>query len=255
MRNIVLGFMALLLLIALSASPALGADFPALTGRVVDNADLFSEEEEAEMAQVLADLEAASTDQIVVATIDSTGGQEISMYGTDLFNQWKLGQKGKDNGALLLIAVSDRQAWITTGYGIEDRLTDARCGDIYRAYIQPFFKEGRYFEGTKAALAQMMAFAAPEFRPAFRTGLPQPATSGNESASVPFIVILFIIFWILGSIGSRGRSRRYWSRRGFSSGGGFWGGGFGGGGGFSGGGGGFSGGGGRSGGGGAGGGW
>ena len=129
--------------------------------------------------------------------------------------------EGEDNGALLLIAVSDRQAWITTGYGIEDRLTDARCGDIYRDYIKPYFKEGRYFEGTKAALAKMMAFAAPEFQPAFRTGLSQPTARRNESASVPFIIILFIIFSILGSIGSRGRNRRYWGRRGFSSSGGF----------------------------------
>ena len=84
----------------LLAAPVFGAAqrLPALTGRVVDNADLFTQEEEEEMTQALADLEAASTDQIVVATIDNTGGQDISMYATDLFNQWKLGQKGKIMG-------------------------------------------------------------------------------------------------------------------------------------------------------------
>ena len=244
-----LGVVAILLL-AVPAFAA-GSNLPALTGRVVDNAGLFTPDQATEMTQALADFETATTDQIVVATVDSTDGQDIAEYGTDLFNSWKLGQTGKDNGALLLIAVNDRKAWITTGYGIEDRLTDARCGDIYRGYIKPFFQQGQYFEGIKSALAQMMAYAAPDYQTTFGTVAAPPTQTGSRGDGTPplAVIILFIIFAILGSIGSRGRSRRYWGRRGFSTGGGFGGGGFGGGGG------GFSGGGGSSGGGGAGGGW
>ena len=241
--------------VLLFAFPAWGADsFPALTGRVVDTANLYTQEQRDQLTQALVDYEAATTDQFVVASVDSTGDQTIADYGTDLLRYWRLGQKGKDNGALLMIAVKDRKAWIVTGYGIEDRLTDARCGDIYRAFIKPFFGQGQYYEGTKAALAQMMAFAAPGYKPTFSVQQP-PSSQNNDKSYAPFIIILFIIFSLLGSIGGRGRKRRYWSGRGISTlGGGFFGGGgFGGGGG--GGGGGFRGGGGSGGGGGAGGGW
>ena len=235
---------------------AVAENFPALTGRVVDKADLFDGAQEEELTRVLADLEAATADQIVVATVQSTGGDEIKQYAAELGTYWRLGQKGKDNGAILLIAVGDRKVAIQVGYGLESTLTDGTCGEIIRRDILPLFKKGDYFGGVKLGLKDMMAVAAPSFQPSFTTGVssvPVGRTYRNF-ASMPCMVLVLIIFSLLGSMGSRGRSRRYWHGRGISS----FGGGFFGGGGFSGGGGGgggFSGGGGSFGGGGASGGW
>lgn len=257
--------LALLLLLggALLAAPAGGAAarFPALTGRVVDNAGLYGPEEEQLLTQALADFEAATTNQFVVATVDSVGDDDIDLYAAELAHYWKLGRADKDNGALLLVALSDRKVAIAVGYGLEERLTDGICGEIIRGRITPYFKSQEYFEGTKAGLAAMMARAEPGYQPAFAAGLaPAPAAreKRRDGSFIPAMVVAIIIFSILGSTGSKGRSRRYWRGRGISTfGGGFFGGGFGGGG-FSGGGGGgrgFSGGGGGFGGGGASGGW
>lgn len=247
-----------ILCVLLLAAPVFGAgrDFPALTGRVVDNAGLFSQAEQDELTRTLADLEAATTNQFVVATIQSTNDDDINDYTAELGHYWKLGLQGKDNGAVLLVAVQDRKVAIQVGYGLEPVLTDGTCGEIIREQILPFFKQGDYFSGVKAGLAAMMAKAAPEFQPSFATGLPAAPARSRESSPgmIVVFIIIFVIFSLLGSVGSRGRNRRYWHGRGFSSGGGWFSGG-GGGGWSSGGGGGFSGGGGGFGGGGASGGW
>ncbi|MGE5541408.1 MAG: TPM domain-containing protein, partial [Bacillota bacterium] len=147
-----LGILLPVLAFLLLAAPVLGAerDFPALTGRVVDRADLFTQEEEDELTRVLADLEAATTHQFVVATIQSVGDDEIKMYAAELGHYWRLGQKGKDNGALLLVAIRDRQVAIQVGYGLEPVLTDGQSGEIIQEQILPFFRRGDYFGGVKA---------------------------------------------------------------------------------------------------------
>ena len=235
------------------ATTGLAADesYPTLTGRVLDSAHILTQDQVDELTGMLAGLEASSTEQFVVATVDTLNGDDIGYYGAQLADYWGIGQKGKDNGALLLIAVNDHKITIQVGYGLEGDLTDGTCGEIIRNTITPYFKQGDYYSGIKAGLIAMMAKAAPSYHPSFASGT--PSTHQREKTSVPFIVILFVIFALLGSIGGRGRNRRYWSGRGISTlGGGFFGGGGGGG---SGGGGGFSGGGGGFGGGGASGGW
>lgn len=246
MRRIVRPLMAVSLLFLMLAQPVLGADYPALTGRVVDNARLFNPEEAAELTRILEDYERATTNQFVVATVDTVGGDDIDLYANELGHYWGLGRQDADNGALILIAYRDRQVAIAVGYGMESILTDGTCGEIIRQRILPFFKEGRFYDGVLSGLAGMMAKASPEYSPSFAAPQPAKAPADNEDIPIAAIVILFVIFSILGSFGNRGWSRRYWGRRGFSIGGGFWGGGFGGGsrgGGFRGGGGGFGGGG------------
>ncbi|MCL6614097.1 MAG: TPM domain-containing protein, partial [Firmicutes bacterium] len=136
------------------AVQALGReDFPALSGRVVDEADLFSPAEEEELSRVLEEFEAATTNQFVVVTLPSLGGAEIKQYAAELGHYWGLGQKGKDNGAVLLVAVDDHKVTIQAGYGLEEKLTDGTCGEIIREEITPFFKEGDYYAGVRAGLA------------------------------------------------------------------------------------------------------
>jgi len=233
----------------------------------MDTVSLFREEQQVELTQALADFESATTNQFVVMTIRSSEIRgNIDLHGAELGEYWRLGQKDRHNGAVMLIAVDGNKvhgkASIQVGYGLEENLPDGVCGEIVREKMAPFFKKGNYYAGVKSGLAAMMAAVAPDYRSAFLTG-----TSGapvrverreRDISLAPLAILLFFIFSVLGSLGSRSRGRRYWGRRGFSSfGGGFFGGGFGGGGGFSGGGGGggFSGGGGSFGGGGASGGW
>src|SRR5690606_38965913 len=115
---------ALLFLALLLPLHALAADFPSLTGRVVDNAGIIDAASEVLLAQKLADFEKKGSDQIVVATIPSLGGQDIESYANGLFRFWKLGQAGENNGVLLLVASNDRKMRIEVGYGLEGTLTD-----------------------------------------------------------------------------------------------------------------------------------
>ncbi|NLG85113.1 MAG: TPM domain-containing protein, partial [Firmicutes bacterium] len=144
MRKFVFGLALLLLL----AGQALGREgFPPLTGRGVDEADLFTPAEEEELDRILAEFEAATTNQFVVVALRTLGGDDIKQYAAELGHHWGIGQKGKDNGAILLIAVDDREVAIQVGYGLEEKLTDGTCGDIIREKIIPFFKEGDYYTG------------------------------------------------------------------------------------------------------------
>src|SRR5262245_21406910 len=112
---------AALLLVA----PANALDFPALTGRVVDEASILDRAQIDELTGKLVALETKTTDQLVVATVRSLRGTSVEDYGNRLFREWKLGQKDKNNGVLLLVAPNEHKVRIEVGYGLEGTLTDA----------------------------------------------------------------------------------------------------------------------------------
>ena len=125
----------------------LAADYPPLTGRVVDQANLLPAAERSALETKLADLEAKSGIQLVVATVSSLGGQEIEPYANGLFRAWKLGEKTKNNGVLLLVAPNERRVRIEVGYGLEGTLTDALSKVIIANAITPRFKAGDFVGG------------------------------------------------------------------------------------------------------------
>src|SRR6516165_6022920 len=125
----------------------LAAAFPALTGRVVDQANIIPAATRSALEQRLADLEAKSGIQLVVATVASLGGQEIEPYANQLFRTWKLGEKTKNNGVLLLVAPNERRVRIEVGYGLEGTLTDALSKVIITNAMAPRFKSGDYSGG------------------------------------------------------------------------------------------------------------
>ena len=133
------------LLCAIAAAFAL--TFPPLTGRVVDGAGIIQPATRVTLEQKLADLEAKSGIQLVVATVKSLEGQEIEPYANELFRTWKLGQKTKNNGVLLLIAPNERRVRIEVGYGLEATLTDALSKVIIVNAITPRFKAGDFSDG------------------------------------------------------------------------------------------------------------
>jgi uncharacterized protein len=263
---------ALILLFLMVAAPAAAQNFPKLTGRVVDTADLLPQTDEDALTAKLAALEQATGRQVVVATVPDLQGYPVEDYGYKLGRAWGIGQKGANNGAILLVAKQEHKIRIEVGYGLEPILTDAYSGEIIRDKITPAFKDGNFVGGINAgvdAIAEQLQ-APPEAQEqrAQQAAAQQTKRHHQSGSFVPLIFwAIILLFVIIPAV----RGRRYGRRHGGSAWpvviwgpglGGGWGGGSssGGWGGFSGGGGGggfggFSGGGGSFGGGGASGGW
>jgi uncharacterized protein len=242
---------------------------PALTQPVNDFAHVIDAQSAAAMERMIRALQAKTGDVVVVATVPTVAPYaDAREYANKLFeNQGRgVGDKGKDNGLLILLALAERRVQVEVGYGLEQWITDGFAGETSREVMAPEFRNGRYGAGLLAGTQRIIGRIA-EGRNVSLDGVPAPVQLRRPQATpIPFslIVVAFIIILIVSRLGGGGRRRRrYWGGpwSGWSSGvgpfGGGWGGGFGGGGGgFGGGGGGFGGfGGGRSGGGGGGAGW
>jgi uncharacterized protein len=251
------------------ALAVLAADFPPLTGRIVDQANIIPAATRSAIEPKLVDLENKSGIQLVVATVSSLGGEEIEPYANKLFRAWKLGEKTKNNGVLLLVAPNERRVRIEVGYGLEGTLTDALTKIIITNAIAPRFKAGDFSGGVSRGVDDIITALTTDAsewqkRPSVRVDAehtPDPGVWLLLGALLIFFAAMLISpsfrAFFLGLLASRalgsGRHGGY-SGGGWSSGGSFDSGGYSGGGGFSDGGG-FSGGGGSSGGGGASGSW
>ena len=130
--------------------------FPALTGRVVDEAGLLGATDRAALTDSLASLEAKTTDQLVIVTLKSLQGTSIEDYGYQLGRRWQIGQKDKNTGALLIVAATERKVRIEVGYGLEGALTDALTKYIIETSILPRFKVGDLPGGIKLGAAQII---------------------------------------------------------------------------------------------------
>ena len=129
--------------LALFALPAWAADVPYLSGRVVDNAEILSPQTRDRLTEQLKAHEQKTTNQVVVLTVPTVGSDSIEEYANNVFAAWKLGQKGKDNGVLVVVAPKDRKMRIEVGYGLEGTLTDAMASRIIRNEMTPQVQERR----------------------------------------------------------------------------------------------------------------
>jgi uncharacterized protein len=230
---------------------ALALNFPALTGRIVDQANIIPAQTRSAIEGKLVELESKSGIQLVVATVSSLEGQEIEPYANQLFRTWKLGEKQKNNGVLLLVAPNERRVRIEVGYGLERTLTDALSKVIIANAIAPRFKAGDFGDGIARGVDDIITVLTTDAsewqkRPSLR--LDSQETRDPVSYVVIFGLIALVILLIV-SPGFRWFFFNILLNAALSSGSSR------GGGGFSSGGGGFSGGGGSSGGGGASGSW
>ena len=133
-----------------------GADIPYLTGRVTDNAQILSPAVSQSLTESLKAHEDRTGNQIAVLTVPSIHGESIEEYAAEVFEAWKLGQEGKDNGLLIVVVPNDRRMRIEVGYGLEATFTDGMAGQIIRTVMTPKFKNGDYDGGiTEGALAVM----------------------------------------------------------------------------------------------------
>ncbi len=184
------------LLCALATAFAL--TFPSLTGRVVDQANIIEPATRTAIAQKLADLEAKSGIQLVVATVTSLEGQEIEPYANQLFRNWQLGEKAKNNGVLLLVAPNERRVRIEVGYGLEGTLTDALSKVIITNAITPRFKAGDFSGGITRGVDDIITVLTTDAsewqpRPALRLDSKQTVDPGSWLLILGLIILVALL--------------------------------------------------------------
>ena len=176
------------------------------SGFVNDYAGVLSSEQRSSLEQLLTENQKATGNELSVAVISSLDGDTIENYAEKLFQEWGIGKKGADNGALLLVAIDDRKLRIEVGYGLEPVLTDAVSSQIIRNTITPQFKEGKYAEGVAAGVEQMIAATKGEAL------APAPETTNPWWADIETDIVLFwlglgLLQWLLSMLA---RSRSWW---------------------------------------------
>jgi len=149
----------------LPTAQARAVEVPYLTGRVVDNAEILKPATQRDLSELLRKHEEKTTNQIAVLTVPTLDGESVEDFAVRVFERWKLGRKGKDNGVLVIVAPQDRRMRIEVGYGLEGILTDAAAARIIRNVITPRFRDGDFdggiLRGVSAIVAQLEGGGAP----------------------------------------------------------------------------------------------
>ncbi|ELV7516504.1 TPM domain-containing protein [Photobacterium damselae] len=170
--------------------------FPALTGRVVDDAHILTQPQRQALNTLLAEEEKSSSNQVVIVTIPSTGGIPIADYGYQLGRKWGIGQKEHNNGVLLIIAYNDKKMRIEVGYGLEGALPDATAYSIINHEIKPQFKAGRFYQGISDGTKAIIAAIHGEYKPIVEEDQP------------PYDFYLFVLFVVVIQIIAYTRRRK-----------------------------------------------
>lgn len=235
-----------LVLLAVTAGSLRALNVPQLQGRVNDYAGILNNGEKSQLESYLASVEDKTTAQLVLLTIKSLEGESLEDFSMRVAEAWKIGQKGKDNGVIMLVAVQEHAIRIEVGYGLEAVLPDGKCGTIIRQVIVPEFRGGNYYAGINSAfqtMAQVIGGDSSQIQELEKQDKSSAHSGGGFSCAFLFFILIMII--VLKALSPCRAFRSFTSGSGgwtSHSGGGFFSGG-GGGGGFSGGGGGFGGGG------------
>ncbi len=186
-----LALISVLLMFPAVVTPVSAQDFsfPQLTGRVVDAAGILSLDTERELTELLKNHENATTNQVVVVTVPSLQGYSIERYGVELGRQWGIGQEGKDNGVLLLVAPNERKVRIEVGYGLESTLTDASSKTIIERVILPRFRDGNMNDGIRSGAMAIVAVLGGEVQPG---GDMRSFAKSVLSQTTGWLVIVFV---------------------------------------------------------------
>ena len=195
-------------------SIAIAQELPVPRKYVEDRANIVSDIAEKGLNGYLQELEQKTGAQVIVLTIDTTGDIPIETYAIELAAKWKLGQKGKDNGVLVVVAKDDRAYRIEVGYGLEGVLPDGFCGTVGRLYFVSKFQKGQFSEGIYQGVVVMVNKIAEE-RGIKITGMPNMTDmrkKANERQNPDFslLYVLIIFPFLLRSLFSRRRTSSYW---------------------------------------------
>ena len=204
--RMVLGVLAVALAFAMPVAHA--TDIPTLTGRVVDDAEILKPATRAALDAQLKAHEATNGDQVVILTTRSLGDQSIEEYSNDVYHAWKLGQKGKDNGVLLVVAPDAHSMRIEVGFGLEGTLPDVTAARIIRNVITPAFKAGDYdkgvSDGATAIVAQLEGrgeAAGKDADAGSRSGSANNFLLNIPAASMPLTTRVLMGCFVFGIIG------------------------------------------------------
>ncbi len=196
----------LVLAVLVLLTPSMGTpavEVPRLQARVTDLAGVLTPEQSANLEARLKAFEESDSTQVAVLIIPTLEGEALEDYSVRVATAWRLGQKGRDNGALLLIAMKERKVRIEVGYGLEPTLTDAKCFQIIQNEILPRFREGQFYEGIGAGVDAIMQVVRGVYQP---TGA-GPATTSRRSggSAINWLIVLFFpLVWILSFTGKWG---------------------------------------------------
>lgn len=219
-----------LLLFLKSAGAATGIPDP--KGYVNDDAGVLSSMWIQDTQQLIEQLKRTTGDEIGILTVQSTEGEPISDYAFRVFQKWGIGEKGKDNGVLIVVAVKDRKLFIATGYGVEPRITDGMAGEIRDRILAPHFRAGKFGEGLFRATAEIAGILSDDrvgASPRQGTRAHPPDLPRRTGRALPLpLVLLFIVLLVLIIISIKRGPYVSTGRYASGSGGGFGGGGFGG---------------------------
>lgn len=196
-----------LFLIFVTVASCFALKVPELNGRVNDNAKLMNSKERQEAESYLEALEKNSGIQIAVLTIRTLDGESLESFSMKVAEKWKLGNKDRDDGALLLVAYNERAVRLEVGYGLEGTLTDTKCGLIIRNVIIPQFKEGNYGEGILSGVKTMGSILSGDVE------VEEKLLAQEENEMGPLFAMCVIIVWLIIAITciveSKFRRRRY----------------------------------------------
>lgn len=232
-------------------APAAAPELPSPTGPVTDLAGVLDAGTRQQLTQIIQQVQERTGAEMAILVVPSTQPLTTEEYSVAIFDRWKIGKRGQDNGLLFLVAVQDRQLRITTGYGLEGILPDGKIGEIRDREIVPLFRAGRYGDGILHGTEALASVILSETQGAGQAGerMPHPARrqTGLWSGSTGVLLVIFLLLVLFSgglsmldrpaALSPRGRRvrRTFWGPWWFGGGFGGWSGGGGGwsGGGFS----------------------
>jgi uncharacterized protein len=200
MRRAAYGLAALLILLSCAVALAQAPVFPALTGRVVDEAGILDLQTEALLEGKLAQLETQTSNQLVVVTLKSLQGYDIADYGYRLGRHWGIGRQGKNNGALLIVAPTERSVRIEVGYGLEGSLTDAVTRLIIENAILPRFRANDFAGGVSRGVDDIVAVLSGQAAEYQQRAAKRPDASAPAIDLGTVILLVIVAFLVLRAL-------------------------------------------------------
>jgi uncharacterized protein len=167
--------------------------FPKLTGHVVDTANILSKQERSTIEEILTNHENNTSNQVIVVTLPSLNDKPIEEYALELGRHWGIGQKEKNNGVLLVIAMKERKLRIEVGYGLEGALTDKISHEIIEYIIKPKFKRKNYFEGIKDGVENILKAIKNEYK----------FTKNDQNSNFSYVFLGGFLFIVLSELVSK----------------------------------------------------
>ncbi len=212
MKKIFQSFCILIVLCIIMSYTAFAIDLPKPTNEffVNDFADVIDEETENDIMAIGASLYKQTTAQVVVVTVDSLDGYDVDEYALELGREWGVGDEDKNNGVVLLMAVSEREVTIQVGYGLEGRLTDGKTGRILDNYAVPYLKDNDYSKGLSEAYKAIVTEVYEEYDVTPQVDYDMDEYYNDDSDAMDRVVSLIIIVIVLLIIfGGRHSRRRF----------------------------------------------